>query len=85
MAPLISMCNLSRSVLYVMKLQNLESAVRCGIDSQLRLRQDCVSGVVMTSVPRNSTYLILMLLPACLREEHADMAQKEDFETLVVA
>ena len=78
------MCNLSRSVLYVMELQNLENAVRCGIDSQLRLSQDCAS-VVMTSVPRNSTYLFLMLLPACLREEHADVAQNENFDTFVAA
>ena len=61
-----------------MELQNLESAVRCDIDSQLRLRQDCAS-VVMTSVYRNSTYLILMLLPACLREEHADMGTQGRF------
>ena len=78
MAPLISMCNLSRSVLYVMKLQNLESAVRCDIDSQLRLRQDCASAVV-TSVYRNSAYLFLMLLPACPREEHADMGTEGKF------
>lgn len=72
------MCNLSRSVLYVMELQKLESAVRCDIDSQLRLSQDCASAV-MTSVSQNSTYLFLMLLPSCMREEHADMGTEGKF------